>query len=107
MTMRAFVFACGAAVAVSLAGCAQDDPTLRTYDNNELELGAGYAAIWACHCLFGMQMDRAYCDDFIKVDPDIGKIDVDMKRKVVVGSMLMSWTARVQYVDDRRGCVFE
>ena len=93
--------------ALALAGCAQDDPKLRTYANNDLELAVGNAAKMSCTCLFVMQMDEAYCKDWVRASPNVARFFVDKEKKVVTSSAFISWTARAHYVDDKRGCVLE
>jgi hypothetical protein len=90
-----------------LAGCAQDDAKLRTYANNDLELVVGNAAKMSCTCLFVMKMDDAYCTDWVRASPNVGRFFVDAEKKTVTSSAFISWTAKARLVDDKRGCVLE
>lgn len=94
---------------VALLGlsCAQDDAKLRTYDNNDLELAVGNAARSTCSCLFVMQMDEAYCRDWVRASPNVARFSVDLQAKTVAASAFISWTAKARYVDDKRGCLLE
>lgn len=92
---------------LGLSGCAADDPKLRTYDNNDLELAVGNAAKMTCTCLFVMQMDDAYCRDWVRASPNVARFSVDKDKKVVDASAFIAWPARARLVDDKRGCVLE
>ncbi|MCA2981744.1 MAG: hypothetical protein INH41_24790 [Myxococcaceae bacterium] len=96
-----------AALALALSACAQDEAKLRTYDNNDLELAVGNAAKMTCTCRFVMQMDEAYCRDWVRASPNVARFEVDPTTKVVTGSAFISWTARARYLDDKRGCALE
>jgi hypothetical protein len=90
-----------------LAHCAADDAKLRTYDNNDLELVVGNAAKMSCTCRFVMQMNEAYCRDWVRATPNIARFNVDTERKAVEASAFISWTARARFIDEKRGCVLE
>jgi hypothetical protein len=90
-----------------LAGCADDNGTPRTYDNNDLELAVGNSARMGCSCRFVMEMDEAYCRAWVKASPDVAKLSFDMVNKKVVSSAFVSWAATAYYVDEKRGCVLE
>jgi hypothetical protein len=105
--MKTMCWLLGASVAVLFSGCAQDDAKLRLYDNNDLELATVFAAKMTCSCRFVMQMDEAYCRDWVRVTPDIARFTVDETNKTVTSSAFISWTAKARYVDDKRGCVAE
>lgn len=105
--MKTTTWMVGAAVAVLVSGCAQDDAKLRTYDNNDLELATGNAAKMTCTCRFVMQMDEAYCRDWVRASPNVARFTVDETNKTVQSSAFISWTAKARFVDDKRGCVLE
>ena len=94
-------------LSVLFIGCAQDDAKLRTYANNDLELVVGNAAKMSCTCLFVMKMDEAYCKDWVRASPNVGRYFVDNEKKIVTSSSFISWTAKARYVDEKRGCVLE
>ncbi|MCU0696342.1 MAG: hypothetical protein MUC96_07430 [Myxococcaceae bacterium] len=102
-TLRSMLMVVGLAV----SACAQDDAKLRTYDNNDLELAVGNAAKMTCTCRFVMQMDDAYCRDWVRASPNVARFEVDTTNKVVTASAFISWTARAKFVDDKRGCAIE
>ncbi len=95
------------AVVMLVSGCAADDAKLRTYDNNDLELATGNAAKSTCTCRFVMQMDDAYCRDWVRASPNVARFAVDEVNKTVEASAFISWTAKARFVDDKRGCVLE
>ncbi len=95
------------ATAALLAACADDNPTLRTYDNNDLELAVGNAAKMTCTCLFVMEMDDAYCRQWVKASPNVARFSVDRTAKTVEASAFITWPARAHLVDEKRGCVLE
>lgn len=90
-----------------LTACADDNSKLRTYDNNDLELAVANAAKMTCTCRFVMEMDEAYCKDWVRASPNVARFSVDLEKKVVDASAFISWTARAHYVDDLHGCVLE
>ncbi len=90
-----------------LPACADDNAKQRTYDNNDLELAVGNAAKMTCTCRFVMEMDEAYCRDWVRASPNVARFSVDLEKKVVDASAFISWTARAHYVDDQHGCVLE
>lgn len=90
-----------------LAGCAQDEAKLRTYDNNDLELISAQSALQTCTCRFVMEMDEAYCKDWVRASPNVARFSVDTVKKTVEASAFVSWVGRAHFVDDKRGCVLE
>lgn len=100
-------FLVGLASAFVLLGCADDNPKQRLYDNNDLELAVGNAAKMTCTCRFVMQMDDAYCREWVRASPNVARFSVDTEKKVVESSAFIAWPARAHYVDDKRGCVLE
>jgi hypothetical protein len=88
-------------------GCAADDAKLRTYDNNDLELATGNAAKMTCTCRFVMQMNEAYCTDWVRASPNVARFTVDEVNKTVQSSAFISWIAKARFVDEKRGCVLE
>lgn len=94
-------------LALCLSACADDNPKLRTYDNNDLELAVGFAAKMTCTCRFVMEQDEAYCKEWVRASPNVARFSIDFEKKVVNASAFISWTARAHYVDDQHGCVLE
>lgn len=90
-----------------LAGCADDNGTPRTFDNNDLELAVGNSARMGCSCMFVMNMDEAYCRAWVKASPDVAKVSFDKSNKRVESSAFISWAATAHFVDEKRGCVLE
>ena len=90
-----------------LAGCANDNGTPRTYDNNDLELAVGNSARMGCSCMFVMGMDETYCRAWVKASPDVAKLTFDKLNKRVESSAFISWAATARFVDDKRGCILE
>lgn len=87
-------------------GCAQES-SLRTYDNNDLELVAGNAARLTCSCLFVMEMSEEFCRAWTKASPDVTRFSVDTTAKTVEASAFVTWAARARFVDAKRGCILE
>ncbi len=96
----------GLALALTLSSCASEGPP-RLYDNNDLELVVGNAARMTCSCLWVMDMPETYCRAWVKASPDLGRIDIDLGKKEVLGTALISWSARARFIDDQVGCVLE
>ncbi|MDP1921984.1 MAG: hypothetical protein Q8L14_37430 [Myxococcales bacterium] len=94
-------------VTLLLAGCAEDGAKLRTYDNNDLELISSQSAVQTCTCRFVMEMDEAYCRDWVRASPNVARFTVDTVNKTVEASAFISWTGKARFVDDKRGCVLE
>lgn len=92
---------------LSLAGCADENGTPRTFDNNDLELAVGNSARMGCSCMFVMEMPEAYCRAWVKASPDVAKVSFDVVNKKVESSAFISWAATARYVDDKRGCILE
>ena len=90
-----------------LAGCADENATPRTFDNNDLELAVGNSARMGCSCMFVMHMDEAYCRAWIKASPDVAKVNFDVSNKRVESSAFISWAGCAHFVDEKRGCVLE
>jgi len=105
--MKTTTLMVGLAAVLLVSGCAQDDAKLRTYDNNDLELTTGNAAKSTCTCRFVMEMDDAYCKDWVRASPNVARFSVDTVNKTVEASAFISWIAKARYVDDKRGCVLE
>lgn len=103
--MKRFLFA--AALALGLGGCADDNGTPRTYDNNDLELAVGNSARMGCSCMFVMEMDEDYCRAWVKASPDVAKVSFDRAAKKVEAAAFISWAATARFVDEKRGCVIE
>lgn len=92
---------------LGLGGCADDNGTPRTYDNNDLELAVGNSARMGCSCRFVMEMSEEYCRAWVKASPDVAKLTFDLANKKVEASAFISWAATARYVDEKRGCVLE
>lgn len=90
-----------------LAGCANDNGTPRTYDNNDLELAVGNSARMGCTCRFIMNMDEAYCRAWVRASPDVAKLTFDLAHKRVEAAAFISVSATAHYVDEKRGCALE
>lgn len=90
-----------------LAGCANDNGTPRTFDNNDLELAVGNSARMGCSCLFVMEMPEAYCRAWVRASPDVAKLSFDLANKRVESSAFISFAATAHYVDEKRGCILE
>ncbi|HEY0883198.1 MAG TPA: hypothetical protein VGE37_02470 [Archangium sp.] len=91
----------------ALAGCANENGTPRTYDNNDLELAVGNSARMGCSCRYVMGMDEAYCRAWVKASPDVAKVSFDDATKKVESAAFVSWAATARFIDDKRGCVLE
>ena len=96
-----------AALAALALGCGANDGAELTYPNNDETLGAANAARMACSCLFVMKQSEAFCQDWVRVSPDLPRYSVDSERRRVEASVLVAWSATARYVDDRHGCVLE
>lgn len=90
-----------------LAGCANENGSPRTYDNNDLELSVGNAARMGCSCRYVMGLTEAECRAWIKASPDIAFVRFDDGNRRVDASAFISWTGSAKLVDARRGCVLE
>ena len=90
-----------------LAGCANDNGTPRTFDNNDLELAVGNAARMGCSCRFVMEMPEDYCRAWVKASPDVAKLSFDMVNKKVESAAFISWAATARFIDEKRGCILE
>lgn len=101
------LFFVAALALLGLAGCADDNGTPRTYDNNDLELAVGNSARMGCSCMFVMEMDEAYCRAWVRASPDVAKVSFDTVNKKVEAAAFVSWAATARYVDEKRGCVIE
>ena len=100
MSLLAVVLGC-------LAGCADQNATPRTYDNNDLELVVGNSARMGCTCMFVMKMDETYCRAWVKASPDLARVHFDVANKRAEASAFISWAATAHFVDEKRGCVLE
>jgi len=92
---------------LALGGCASDATEPHTYANSDEQLATGNATKMTCSCLFVMNMDEAYCSEWVKARPAIVRFSVDRKAKTVEASTFIVWTARAHWVDEKRGCVLE
>lgn len=90
-----------------LVGCANENATPRTFDNNDLELAVGNSALFGCSCMFVMNMPEGYCRAWVKASPDVAKLSFDRTNKRVESSAFISFAATAHYVDEKRGCVLE
>jgi len=88
------------------AGCAKK-ADVRTYDNSLFELASGFAAKETCSCRFVMQRDEAFCEEWVRVSPDVAKARVDEEAKVVTARALGMGKATDRYVDEQLGCVLD
>ncbi len=88
-------------------GCANENGTPRTYDNNDLELSVGNAARNGCSCRYVMGLTETECRAWIRANPDVAFVRFDDVNKRVDASAFISWTATAHVVDVRRGCVLE
>lgn len=91
----------------ALAGCANENGTPRTYDNNDLELAVGNSARMGCSCMFVMEMPEDYCRAWVRASPDVAKLSFDKVNKRVESSAFISWAATARFVDEKRGCILE
>ncbi len=92
--------------ALIVSACAQES-SMRTYDNNDLELVTGNAARLTCSCLFVMEMSEEYCRAWTKASPDVARFSVDTNAKTVEASAFVTWSARARFIDAKRGCILE
>jgi len=76
------------------------------YDAGLLKLASGVTAKEVCSCLFVMEMDEAWCQEWTRVSPDISKFKVDYDAKTVKGRALLARTT-ARYTGAREGCVIE
>jgi len=103
-TLRILMLSAGV---LALGGCAQDKTEPHTYANSDEQLAVGNATKMSCSCLFVMNMDEAYCREWVKARPAIVRFSIDWKAKSVEASSFIVWAAKAHYVDDKRGCVLE
>ncbi len=94
-------------LALTLNTCAFYDPEGSTFANNDIELAVGNAAKMVCTCKFVMEMDDAFCADWVRASPDVARYSYDPTAKTVEASAFVTWAAHAHYVDERRGCVLE
>jgi hypothetical protein len=92
---------------LGFTGCADENGSPRTYDNNDLELVVGNSARMGCTCMFVMEMDEAFCRAWVKASPDVAKVSFDRAAKKVEAAAFISWAATARFVDEKRGCVIE
>ena len=76
------------------------------YDAGLLKLASGVAAKEVCSCLFIMEMDEAWCQEWTRVSPDISKFKVDYDEKTVKSRALLARSS-ARYIGAREGCVIE
>jgi hypothetical protein len=93
--------------ALVMSSCAVNDPKLRTFANNDLQLAVANAAKMECTCKFVMQMPDDFCQAWVKASPDVARYSYDATTKTVEASAFISWSAHAHFIDDKRGCVLE
>ncbi|MEW5853706.1 MAG: hypothetical protein AB2A00_33330 [Myxococcota bacterium] len=92
-------------VVLGLVGCQQKEGD-RPYDNNVLELLAGYYAKSHCSCRFVLQQTATYCDNWVKQDPAITLFNVDTEAQTVEAVALGARRV-ARFKSTRLGCVVE
>lgn len=105
--MSAVIRVLSLTISMALSGCAVNDPKLRTFPTNDLDLVVANAAKMACTCKFVMEMDDAFCVNWVRSSPDVARYSYDAKAKTVEASAFIGWAAHAHYVDSKRGCVLE
>ena len=84
-----------------VAGTDAKDP--EKYSAALLSLATSFAAQEGCSCRFVMERDQAFCEDWIRVSPDVARITVDEQAKSVTSRALMGWTRTARFVPGE-GC---
>ena len=85
-----------------LSACGSKE--IRKYDNSLFQLGSGFAAKEACSCRFVMERDEAFCSEWVRVSPDLGRFEVDEEAKEVSARTLGMGRAKARFIDDEVGC---
>jgi hypothetical protein len=88
-------------VILLLLACASKEP--ENYSAALLSLATSFAAQEGCSCRFVMERDEAFCEEWIRVSPDIATITVDEHAKTVTSSALMGWKRTARF-DPVQGC---
>ena len=81
-----------------LLACTRAPNEPEKYSAALLSLATSFAAQEGCSCRFVMERDQAFCEEWIRVNPDIATITVDEKAKTVTSSALMGWTRTARFV---------
>jgi hypothetical protein len=89
-----FLWAC-------ISGSDARDP--EKYSAALLTLATSFAAQEGCSCRFVMERDQAFCEEWIRVSPDIARIEVDEKDKTVTSRALAGWKRTARFVPGE-GC---
>jgi hypothetical protein len=86
-------------VILLLLACTSKDP--EKYSAELLSLATSFAAQEGCSCRFVMERDEAFCEEWIRVSPDIARITVDEQANTVTSSALMGWKRTARFDPSR------
>ena len=86
-----------------LLACTRDANEPEKYSTALLTLATSFAAQEGCSCRFVMERDEAFCEEWIRVSPDVATVTVDEQAKTVTSSALMGWKRTARFVEGQ-GC---
>jgi hypothetical protein len=90
-------------VILLLLACTRDANEPEKYSTALLSLATSFAAQEGCSCRFVMGRDEPFCEEWIRVSPDIATITVDEQAKTVTSTALMGWKRTARF-DPVQGC---
>lgn len=77
----------------------------RKYDASLFRLASGFSAKEVCSCVFVMQRDEAFCQEWTRVSPEVARFQVDQDKKEVQARALGMGRTLARYEDEQVGCV--
>jgi hypothetical protein len=89
-----------------ILACASGAVEREKYSAPLLTLATSFAAQEGCSCRFVMERDQAFCEEWIRVSPDIARITVDEEKKSVTSKALMGWSRTARFVEGQ-GCTLD
>ena len=81
-----------------LLACASRGNAPEEYSASVLSLAASFAAQEGCSCRFVMERDQAFCEEWIRVKPDVARITVDEQAKTVTSRAFLAWKRTARFV---------
>lgn len=90
----------------SLATKVEEDKPVATpiYKSPLASLGSHYVARFVCACLFVSNQTEAYCIDYARTNPNIGKSKIDYENKTVESTFAGFAKAKAIFLNDQLGC---
>ncbi len=86
-----------------LAGCSSD---VRLYDNTLWQLAAGVESKHLCSCLWTFERDEAFCDEWVRVSPNIASSTVFEDEQRVRARGLGAGMTIAAFTEDPWGCEY-